>query len=458
MKIIILGAGRRGIRLAKHLTEEKHDVVIMDEISSEVEEAMSSVDCLGITGNGTDEDDLAESGVKDADVFIALTGNDETNLVSCGLVSSYFNVPMTIASVKDLSYSKSNNHLHEGIKPFMGISQIVNPYKETADHIFQEIDKGIYSDVISFDNSRLILYNVFVHKHSSLKNKKVKSIRKAVSGDFILTALNRNGVAIVPNGETIIMAGDTLTLVAKEDSVEKIMMSIGSKREKPKKIFIVGATRITDFLLKNFSPSALKRITVIAKDPDLCKELADKYPQVLVINESITKEGIFISENISSSDLLISITDNDELNILTASYAKHNGVKISMAVVNKNQDFIRMANHLDIDSLISTQDVTVDTIVKFLQGEKISNSYLLFGGSIEAFEFNVFRGNKIIGKALKDIDMRGKGIIAGVSKNGNETIIPSGSYVVEESDVLIVVIERKYSHDIRMLLDLGEDV
>ena len=456
MKIVILGAGRRGIRLARHLTEENEDVVLMDEKSSEVENAMTLVDCLGVVGSGTDESELKDSGVDGADAFIALTGSDETNLVSCGVVSNYFNVPLTIASVKNLSFSGTEKNSSR-LKPFMGISRIVNPYKETAEQIFREIEKGIYSDIISFENSSLILYNVCVQNNSSFNNCRVADLRKAVPGDFIITALNRSGSAIVPNGDTEIISGDVVTLVAKEESVDEIAHFIGTRKEKPKKITIVGATKITDFILKNFSQSYLKRITVIAKDKESCDEIADKYPDVLVVNDSITKEGVFYREGLNTSDLLIAVTDNDELNILTASYAKHNGVKISMAIVNKNQDFIRMADHLDIDSLISTQDVTVDSIVRYLNGKKISNSYLLFGGSIEAFQFEVSPESKLKGKALKDIDIRGKGIVAGVVKGGNDTVIPSGNYVIEESDVLIVVMERKYIRDIRRILDLGDN-
>lgn len=451
MKVVILGAGRRGVRLARHLVEENKDVIIIDEDMDDVNNAMSRVDCLAVTGSGTNLDDLREAGIEDADAFIALTGSDETNLVSCGIAASEFKVPLTIASIRNLSYGGSNGTA----RSLMGISYIVNPSEEAAAHIYQDIERGIYSDMISFDTTSLILYNVYVERDSQYANRSVRKIRQEIGANFIIAALNRNGTAMVPSGDTLVMQGDTLSLVAKSDSVETILQTVGRRRQKPRKIAIVGAGEVTDFLIRKFTPAQQRNLILIEKNKETCEVMATKYPNVLVLNADVTSEGIVEEENLADRDLILCLTDSDELNIITASYAKHFGIKNSMALVTRNPNYIRMAGHMDIDSVISTQDVTVDSLKKYLHGRNIASMHSLFDGQIEAFEYEVPENGRIAGKALKDIDMRGKGIIAGVSKPDGTTTIPGGLYVIQPGDRLVLVIERKYTQAIQNILDMS---
>ena len=451
MKVVILGAGRRGIRLARHLVEENKDVIIIDEDIEDVNTAMSQVDCLAFRGSGTSLEDLSDAGVDDADAFVALTGSDETNLVSSGIAASEFKVPLTIASIRNLSYTG-----YSGIgNSLMGISHIVNPTQEVAQYIYQDVERGIYSDIISFENSSLLLYNVFVENGSPYNNKMVKQVRMELNANFIIAALNRNGEAIVPSGDTVICPGDTLSLVAHENSVDKILSSVGRRKQKPKRIAIVGATQVADFLLKAIPKYQHRDIALIDMDKEVCEKMATMYPDVLVLNADITNESVFEEENLGAFDLMICLTYNDELNIITASYAKHFGIKNSMALVNQNPNYVRMASHLGIDSIISTQDVTVDSLMRYMHGQNVASMHSMFDGQIEAFEFTITKGNPVIGTALKDIDMRGKGIIAGVTKKDGTTMIPGGLYVIESGDALITIVERKSADFIQKLLHVG---
>ena len=451
MKVAILGAGRRGIRLARHLVEENKDVVIIDEHAEDVETAMGKVDCIAFTGSGTSLEDLSDAGIDDADAFIALTGSDETNLVSSGIASSEFKIPLTIASIRNLSYTG-----YSGIgNSLMGITHIVNPTQEVAQYIYQDVERGIYSDIISFENSSLLLYNVYVEKNSPYANKKVIELRHELDAIFIIAALNRNGEAIVPSGDTIVRTGDTLSIVADEDSVEKLLSVVGRRSVKAKKIAIVGASQVADFLLRAIPKYQHRDIALIDKNVQVCESMATMYPDVLVLNADITNEGVFEEENLGTYDLLLCLTYNDELNIITASYAKHFGIKNSLALVSNNPNYVRMAGHLGIDSIISTQDVTVDSLMRYLHGKNVASMHSMFEGQIEAFEFIITDDNPNVGKALKDIDMRGKGIIAGVTKKDGSTLIPGGFYSLDGGDAIITVMERKSVDFIQKLLHVG---
>ncbi|MCR5760950.1 MAG: Trk system potassium transporter TrkA [Sphaerochaetaceae bacterium] len=445
MKIVILGAGRRGIRLARFLVEEQNDVILIDDNPGNVAKALTSVDCLAFECSGTNIDDLASLEIRDADAFIALTGSDETNLVSCGIVSSNFNIPVTIASVRNLSYTNTDS--------IMGITHIVNPYQEVARHIWKEIDKGIYSDVVMFEHSALLLNNVFVDENSPYQDMSLKDIRKNFSGNFVIAALSRDEDVMVPSGDTVIKKGDTLGVIADNDSLEDLFHTEDQKKQRSRKICIVGGTKITDFLLHDLTMRQRRNTTVIIKDPEFATDISSKYPEVLTINDNIINEGLFAQENLDNNDVMVCITDNDELNIISASYAKTMGIKNSMALIIKNPDYLRMTRHMGIDSLISSQDVTVDSILKYLHGKNISSMHKMFDGRLETFEFKVPADSPLIGKKLMDINMKEKGIIGGVTNTKDKSnTIPTGTYEIRSGDILLLITLSKSNMFIQNLL------
>lgn len=443
MKVVVLGAGRRGIRLAKHLIEEKKEVLIIDENPEEVNNAMLKLDCLACVGSGTNIEDLTNAGIDNADVFVSLTNSDETNIVSCAIAASEFHIPVTICVTKEVSYSKTRN--------FMGISHIINPFQETAAVIFSDIERGIFSDVISFEKSKLLLYNVRIEQGSEYAGKTVKEIRTMIPVQFIITAVMKANKASVPSGDTVIYAGDTLTLAIKEGSLDSILEAIGKSRKKPKRIAIVGGTRIADYLIREFDASKRKNITLIDSHKDVCEDFSSRYPDIFILNENITREGFFQQEDLQDYDLLVAITDLDEQNILIASYAKFKGVKTTVSVIEKNADYLRIADHLNINAIISTQDTSVDSILRFVHGSNVSKLHSLFNGNLEAFEYTVSAKSKLCNKMLQDIDMRGKCVICGIVHQ-NETIIPNGKYLLCEGDVLLMVAERNFTEFVQNLL------
>ena len=433
MKVVILGAGRRAIRLARQLSAEKKDVVIVDNNADKINDAMSRVDCLGIVGSGTDIEDLEQDDIQNANAFIALTGSDEVNLIASSIAVSDLKIPNTICALKNIVYSKK-----QGI---MGITHVLNPYKDTAGVISRNIERGVFSDIINFENSALILYNVYVDSASTYAGHAVKDLRTLIPAQFIIAARLHRNRASVPSGDTIIQPGDTLSLVAREESITAILESMGKRRRKPRKTLVVGATRVADFLFQEMDRSKHKNFTLVEPDSTLCRKFSAKYPDILTINAKLTQEGVFKQEGFEQYDLIITLTDSDEQNLIIGSYAKFKGVKAAIAIVNKNPDYIEMSEHLGIDTVVSSQDATVDSILQYMHGQSISTLHSLFDGTIETFECRITSKSKICGKTLMEIDMRGRGIVAGAVK-GDETIIPGGRYKIEDGDTLIMVAER----------------
>ncbi len=425
--------------LARRLIQEKRDVVIIESDPKRAIEAQAKLDCMVVLGSGTDRNRLREADVENTDSFIAVTDSDEVNLVACGIVENLYPSVNTVAAIRNLTYTGADG-LPETV---LGINYIVNPEAETARSIFEIIERGIFSDIITFDKCNLILYNIFVNENSKFANKDVQTLRKSLKADFVIAAVNRGNEGIVPSGGTVIYPGDTISLVASEKQMDIVFKVLGKERSKPRKIAIVGGSKIARFLLRNFDSSKRKNIVLIEQDGVVCETFASIFPELLVVKSDITEETIFEDERLDTFDLLLSLTDNDELNIITASYAKRIGVDRAIALVKNNNNYIRLAKHLDIDSVISVSEATVDSLMRYLRGAHVSSVHSLFNGRFEVFEFTITAEMSVCGKKLKEINMKNKGIIAGITSAEGVNTIPSGDYKLQAGDTLVVTSGRE---------------
>lgn len=333
MKVVILGAGKRGTLLARHLIQEKRDVVIIESDPTRATETQGKLDCMVVVGSGTDPAVLREAMVEKSDTFVAVTDSDEVNLVACGIVENMESEVLTIAAIRNLTYTGRG-----GLSgTILGINHIVNPEAETARSIHAIIERGIFSDIITFERSNLILYNVYVSEKSRFANQNIANCRNSIGSEFVIVAINRNDEGIVPSGNTVVFPGDTLSIVAADNGREALFKLLGQQRIKPKKIIIVGGSKIARFLLRSFDSAHHRSIVLVEQDPQVAARFAQLFPNLLVIKSDITDESLFDDERFNTYDLLISLTDNDELNIITASYAKRVGIPRAIALIKNNE-------------------------------------------------------------------------------------------------------------------------
>lgn len=423
------------------------DVVIIDNSHERIESAVSKLDCLGILGNGTDIAKLVEADVEHAEAFIAVTNSDEINLVSCGLVSSSYPQVKTVAAIRSLIYTGVDG-LKEGL---LGIDYIVNPNAETAKSIYNIIEQGVNGNVLGFTNSKLLLYNFYIEPFSSYVGSTVMEMRSKLKAEFVIASINRRGLVIVPSGNTTIQAKDTLSIVADSEDVTDILKTVGQLQKKPNNMVLVGASKITRSLLNRMSPSMRSKVAVVDQDEEVCRAFSERFREILVIKADITDEDIMAEEQLGSYDLLVALTDNDELNIITASYAKRIGMERSIALIKQNNNYTRMASYLDIDVVISTTDTTVESLLRYLRGTNVTSIHSLFNGQLEVYEFVIRIENKVCNKQLKDINMRKKAIVAGVTDKEGISTIPTGLTTLKEGDTVLVAVMRDSSDFIQNL-------
>ncbi|MEW6527345.1 MAG: Trk system potassium transporter TrkA [Spirochaetota bacterium] len=435
MHTIILGAGVVGYQIAEQLISEGKDVVIFEKNPERAKFISEHLDCMVINDDGTNLSSLKRAGTKDASIFISATNSDEVNMIACGLVASEFNVPLKIARVRNIDYSKSKIMG----KAFLGIDLIVNSEVETARQIANTIALGADSDVMFFENTDLQMRNIVITRGSYFANKTVKEIRKGISEPFLISGIMRNNDFLIPTGDTLVCEGDNIYLLATQKNFTRIFIQVGKKQEKIDRIVIIGGGRVGSLACQYLIRTG-RKITVVETDYERCKFLADKFPDALILNADISDESVFHEEEIAKHDLIVTVTDNQELNMLISLYAKSMGIKRSIALVT-NSSYLAIASRLDIDVTVNPKLSTVDAIMKFIRRGNIKSLHSIFHGRAEVIEFSVDEKNPLVGKPLKDMQFPENSIILSVVRN-NKNILPHGNIVIEPNDLVIIIAEK----------------
>ena len=444
MNVLIIGAGRRGLRIAQHLSAEGASITFLDRSAVRCQIAEARLDCLSVCGSGTDIEKLREAGAENADTVIAATDSDEINIVSCGIIASAFpDVENTIAVIR------SSGYLGEAELPHMilGITHLINPDLEGALRIVDTVRYGLYQDTIIFPGTDFILFTVPEGDGAIRNGSKISDLRKNLPYDFVVTAIYRNASVIIPSGDTEIKQGDILAIITDSDQAYAALSGseMSSVYSEPDDIVILGATRITRFLLNTFTPRERKKVRLVEKDSAMAEEFASLYPEIMVLNTSITDELVWENEDLGMADLFLSLTDNDELNIVTSGYAKKIGVKKAIAQIKSNANYVQFALSLDVDVALSITDVTSDAVIRFLRGDGISAMHTLFNGDLEVYEYIVQDDFRFIGKKLKDVKFRSRIVLAGAKKPDGSSFIPDGEYTFTSGDSLIMAIRHEDS-------------
>lgn len=441
MNVLIIGAGRRGVRIGRHLAAEGSSITFLDKSITKCKDAETKVDCLAVCGSGTDLAKLKEAGAENADTVIAVTDSDEVNIVACGIIATEFtNVVNTIAAIRSAGYLGE-----EGLPPrILGITHIINPDQEGAQRILDTIHYGLYRDTLIFPGTDFMIFTVQEGHGNIRRGESIVSIRKRIEHDFVVSAIYRRGKVIIPSGDTEVRQGDILVIITDSDKAYVDLSGISEREiyQEPDDIVILGATRITRFLLYEFNSKERKRIRLIEKDEAIAKEFASIFPEITVLNASITDESIWDDEELANADLFISLTDNDELNIVTSGYAKRIGTKKAIALVKSNTNYTQFALSLGVDVALSITDVTVDSLIRYLRGDGISAMHTLFEGELEVYEYVIQNTFPFIGKKLKDIHFKSRIVISGVRRADGSALVPDGEYVFTVGDRLILSIRH----------------
>ena len=434
MRIVISGSGEVGFHLAEQLVTSHQDVVLIEKDPQRAKFVADHLDCMVVQGEGSNPVTLAEAGVDGADTFIAVSNLDEVNIVSCLVVASEFKVKTKIARVRSIQYRRSGILTNANL----GIDYVVNPEIEAARAIMNIVAYGATGEVLVFDDTDIQLRSIFVDESSIFRDKTLREARLAMRHNFIIAGISRDEEIVIPYGDTRMVSGDRVYIVASRQNMERIFARTGLKRQELHNVVVVGGGKIgcyvTEFLL-----GSGRSVKIVEKNYQHCKYLAERFPEALVINEDISDDKLFEDEQLNTSDLLVTTTQDEALNMLTALYAKSLGIKRVVPVVNKSS-YINIADKLKIDAIVSPKTSSVSAILKYVRRGNIKRVYSIFDGKAEAIEFAINSSSHIAGRMVKEMQLPNGTLVVAVNRTRNgvsKNFVPNGEFVIEAGDNVV---------------------
>ena len=446
MKIIVIGCGKIGKTIIEHVSKEGHSLVIVDNNREKVEELIERYDVMGVVGNGASLDIQEEAGVKFADLVIAVTPEDEINIL-VSMVAKKLGASSTIARVRNPEYLRPTKLMQEEL----GLSMVVNPEQETADEIINMVNLPSLLKLEPFAKGKVNLVEILVEENNPLIGETLITMNKKIKTKVLICAIQRAGNVIIPNGNFKIEQGDRLSITANASSLVTFLKELNLIKSPLKNIMIIGGGKISYYLAKELSNKKY-HIKLIEMNKNRAEEMAELLPKVDVICGDGTDHELLIEEGIEASDACIALTNVDEENIIVSMYAT--GLKIKKVIAKiKRNSFLTMVNDLGIASIVSPKDIVASKIISYIRalsnkrGSNVLTLYKLVNNQVEALEFDAKKKEKFYNKPLKDINIKENCLIACIIRDGN-VLIPSGNDFIQLNDRVLVVTTHQQFDDL----------
>lgn len=451
MRIVVIGCGKVGREIIQQLSSEQHEIVAIDTLESEVNSVVEKYDVLGLTGNGTSYETLKNANVSKADVVIAVTPSDDTNILAC-LIAKKLGTKHIIARVRDYEYS----HQVSWMKEELGLSLIINPEYEAAEEIKNIINFPEALRVDRLAGGKVDLVELYIPDDSKMVNKSLIDIKNEYSIQVLVCAVERDEEVIIPNGTFTFNAHDKVYITASRATIRSFLKKLGLIEEKIKDVLIVGGGIISVYLAEVLSKMKCS-VKIIEQDYNRCIELSELLPNVTIVNGNGTSKELLEEEGIKNCDCIVTLTGIDEENIIVSMYASKLDVPKVITKVNTSA-FVSILDTIGESSIISPKEITSNKIIGYVRGinefkdsdfESISK---LVSNKVEVLEFTANAASKSINKPLSQLKLINNTLVCAIIHD-NEAIIPTGSSIISESDKVIVV---SYGHIINSLDDILE--
>jgi len=442
LEIIIIGAGEVGFNLAARLSQEKHDLVIIDSDKEKCNKIEEILDISVIHGNGSSQSILKEAGVESADMLIAATTVDEVNLLAC-MIASRMGVRRKIARVRNPEYYSSSSVL---TMKDLGVDLLIHPEEEVAEEITRLLMRSIASEIVEFEEGKILMVGIKIDADSPILNIQLKNLGTPEQRkNFRIVAISKGNKTIIPDGNEYINKNDQVFVVTKRESLNELLAMTGKQDKKLEKIMILGGGKIGRNLARNLEENDIE-VSLLEANKEKSIEIASTLKKSMVFNVDGTEIDLLAREGILNMDALIAVTSDDETNIIACLLAKHIGVKKAIALVNK-MAYLPLMPVIGIDATVNVRLSTANAILRFIRRGDILSVATFHGIDAEAIELKVSREGAYTGKMLKNMKLPEGALVAAIIR-GESIIIPYGDSIIEPNDRIIVFALPHAIHEI----------
>lgn len=432
MRVIIAGVGNVGFHLAKLLSQEGQDIVLIDMAPDKLKQASNSLDAAIIKGSSTSYAVLEEADVANADLLIAVTSSEETNIAT-SIIAKHLGAKRTVARISNTEFIYQKDKLN---LKHLGIDDIISPESLAAREIKRLLKEVAVTDSFEFDNGLLQLVGVNIDEKSPLKGKSMLEVAKINPDQMFMTvAILRDNETIIPYGDTTFELNDHAYFIAQPEGVEKLLFLTGKKKAGVKSVMILGGSRVGFHTARLLSQRY--NVKLVERDPQKCFELADQLPDAMIINGDGRNVELLDEENIGDVDAFIAVTGDSETNIISCLVAKKMGVKKTIAMV-ENMDYIHLSQSIGVDTMINKKLIAANFIFRHVRKGEILSIASIHGVDAEILEFEVQENSKITEQELRNLEFPKSAIIGGVIRDGKGLTTP-GNFKFATKDRVVVL-------------------
>jgi len=452
MNIIICGAGRVGFTISKILSEQGHSITVIDQSSEDIQKIDDILDVKSIVGKGTYPSILEKANATDADMIIAVTRNDEINMLICQIAFSIFNVPKKIARIRSQDYlnpkfTKVYN------KENLPIDVIISPEIEIAKSLQRKLEAPGALDNVPFANNKIRLLEILIDASCPIKDIKLNELTKK------FPKLNSNIMGVIRDEKFVLLKktdvmlkGDKAYVVINASQMNETLAAFGHTEKISSKILIIGGGNIGFNLAKNLEESFdSARVKIIEKDKERAELIASQLNNTIVINGDALDEEVLLEANLEEVQTVLALTNDDEDNlmvsVLVEKFAKDNDElsdKRTMALINK-PNYSLLQTSLKIDDFIDPRMNTVSSILKHIHKGTIENAYSILNGEYEVIEAEIIETSELVNKELKNSNLPDE-IRIGAILRGDEVIIPRSNFIFKKLDIVVLLAKKDFLH------------
>lgn len=439
MNIVIAGCGKIGRTVLESLLLEGHNITVIDNDPEVIREITNIYDVMGVCGNATDATVMDDAEVKNAGLFIGVTGSDEMNMLAC-FIARKLGAHHSIARIRNPEYNENGL---EFLRQQLNLSMAVNPDRLAAQELHHTLKVPGAVNIETFSRRNFEMVELRLKPDSVLDGMKLVDIRRKYSAKFLVCIVQRGEEVFIPDGNFELHGGDRIGITAEPAEAQKLLKTLGLMQKKAKDIMIVGASRMAFYLAKLLLNDG-NNVKIIERDVERCQQFCELLPKATIINGDAANQELLLEEGLQSMDAFISLTGMDEQNILLAYAAQSSDVQKVITKVNR-REFYPMAEKLGLESIVSPRRVVSDVFVKYaralhnsLESSNIETLYKLMDDKAEAIEFLAHSDFKYLNIPLKDLSLRKNLLIAGIIR-GRQVIIPVGEDVIQNGDRVVVI-------------------
>lgn len=453
MKIIILGAGQVGSNLAASLVAENNDITVVDLDPARLSELQDRFDLRTVRGYAAHPSTLKVAGAGDADMLVAVTQSDETNLVACRLAATLFNIPTRIARIRANDFLESEG---EFLSEHFGVDHIISPEQEVTDTLRRLIEHPEALQVLDFAGGKVRLVAVRAYHGGPLIGHELQDLRRHMPDiDARVAAIYRRDRGIVPKGITVIEPGDEVFFLARKQDIPVVMRELRRMERPVKRVMIAGGgnigRRLAASLERNYE------VKLIDHNKAVCAQLAEQLHRTLVLQGDATDEDLFEQENIEAIDVFCALTNDDEANIMSALLAKRMGAQRVIALINRSA-YVNLVQGGEIDIAISPAQATVGPLLSKIRRGDMAAVHSLRRGAAEVLEIVVhgdLKTSKVVGKRIGDVALPDGASIAAIIR-GEDVLIAHHDTLIQAEDHLIVfALNKRIIPKVEKLFQVG---